>query len=82
MGLKVTIIRSTKAVDAEDVLAKNVREEAEHLPEVPVPAAMISDVDVTEDAVIDEFVVMDDGEVLDAPLADEEEILAEEKEAK
>jgi DNA-directed RNA polymerase subunit beta len=60
LGLKVTLIKSKKAVDAEDVLATNVRDEAAHQPDVAVPAPLVSDVDVTEDAVIDEFMVMED----------------------
>jgi len=60
LGLKVDLVHSDKVVDAEEVLATNVREEAAHQPEVEVPAPTISDVDVTEDAVVDEFMVMED----------------------
>jgi DNA-directed RNA polymerase subunit beta len=60
LGLKVDLVHSNKVVDAEEVLATNVREEAEHQADVDVPAPLVSDVDVTEDAVVDEFMVMDD----------------------
>lgn len=64
LGLKVDLVTSDKVVDAEHVLATNVRDEAEHQAEVDVPAPTISDIDVTEDAAVDEFMTMD-GEVTD-----------------
>jgi DNA-directed RNA polymerase subunit beta len=60
LGLKVDLVDSGKVVDAEKVLATNIRDEAEHLAEVEVPAPLVSDVDVTEDAAVDEFMVMED----------------------
>lgn len=60
LGLKVDLIRSEKIVDAEELLAKNVRDEAAHPSEVEVPSQQVSDVDVTEDALVDEFEIMDD----------------------
>jgi len=59
LSLKVDLMSSSKVIDAEDILAKNIKEEAAHLPEVDVPAPTISDVDVTTDAPGDEFVVME-----------------------
>jgi DNA-directed RNA polymerase subunit beta len=59
LGLKVDLVASNKVVDAEQVLATNIRDEASHLPEVEVPAPLVSDVDVTEDAAVDEFMVLD-----------------------
>ncbi|NBU33636.1 DNA-directed RNA polymerase subunit beta [bacterium] len=61
LGLKVDLIEKNKGVilDAEEVLASNIKEEAAHLPEIEVPKEMISDIDVTEDAaVLDEFEVV------------------------
>jgi DNA-directed RNA polymerase subunit beta len=69
LGLKVDLVASNKVVDAEQVLATNVREEAANQAEVAVPAPSISDVDVSEDAAVDEFMVMEDevsDEVADA----------------
>ncbi|HSX33978.1 MAG TPA: DNA-directed RNA polymerase subunit beta [Candidatus Saccharimonadales bacterium] len=60
LGLKVDLIASNKVVDAEHVLATNVRDEAAHLSEVEVPAPTIPNIDVTEEAAVDEFMVMDD----------------------
>jgi DNA-directed RNA polymerase subunit beta len=60
LGLKVDLVDSGQVVDAEKVLATNIRDEAEHLPEVEVPAPLVSEVDVSEDATVDEFMVMED----------------------
>ncbi|HSW75317.1 MAG TPA: DNA-directed RNA polymerase subunit beta [Candidatus Saccharimonadales bacterium] len=60
LGLKVDLVQSDKIVDAEQVLATNVRDEGANQSEVEVPAPTASDVDVTEDAAIDEFMVMED----------------------
>src|SRR3954467_7716899 len=57
LGLKVDLITSDKLVDAEQVLATNVQDEAAHQPDVVVTAAAISDVDVTEEATVDEFMI-------------------------
>ncbi len=62
LGLKVDLVASNKVVDAEEVLATNVRDEADNLPEVAVPAAIVSDIDVTEETMVDEFVALE-GEV-------------------
>ncbi len=58
LGLKVDLFSSSKVVDAEDVLATNIKDEAEHLADVDVPAPEISEVDVTQDVVEDEFAVL------------------------
>jgi DNA-directed RNA polymerase subunit beta len=58
--LKVTLEQPEKVVDAEEVLAINIRDEASHLPEVEVPAPAVSDVDVTDETAVDEFMVMED----------------------
>jgi len=60
LGLKVDLIRSDAAVDAEAVLAENIKAEASHPSNVDVPAPPASDIDVTEDSAVDEFMVMDD----------------------
>jgi DNA-directed RNA polymerase subunit beta len=59
LGLKVDMIAKSQAIDAEEVLAENIKDEAENLAEVEVPAPSASDVDVTEEAQADEFVVME-----------------------
>jgi DNA-directed RNA polymerase subunit beta len=55
LGLKVDLVHSDKIVDAEEVLATNIHEEASHPAEVDVPQAAISDVDVTEESVAEDF---------------------------
>jgi DNA-directed RNA polymerase subunit beta len=60
LGLKVDLVHSDKVVDAEHVLATHIRDEAEHQSDVDVPAPLASDVDVSEDAAVDEFMVMED----------------------
>lgn len=72
LGLKVDLVDSGKVIDAEAVLATNIRDEAEHLPEVEVPKPLISEVDVTEDAVVDEFVIEDVSDGMDAVAVDDD----------
>ncbi|MEO7364135.1 MAG: DNA-directed RNA polymerase subunit beta [Candidatus Saccharimonadales bacterium] len=59
LGLKVDLVHSNKIVDAEEVLATNIHEEATHPAEIEVPQASISDIDVTEEAVSDDFAIVD-----------------------
>jgi DNA-directed RNA polymerase subunit beta len=59
LGLKVDLVHSDQVVDAESVLASNIKEEATHPAEVETPNAAISDVDVTEEGAVDEFAVVD-----------------------
>lgn len=59
LGLKVDLVASNELVDAEEILAENISDEARHLPEVEVPEPITSAVDVTEDAAVDEFDVME-----------------------
>jgi DNA-directed RNA polymerase subunit beta len=59
LGLKVDLIVSDNVVDAEEVLAENIKGEAENLSTVDVPAPEASNVDVTEDAAVDEYMVME-----------------------
>jgi len=51
LGLKVDLVSGeSKVLDAEDMLSKNIKDEADHMPTIEVPVAKASDVDVTEDA--------------------------------
>ncbi|MCA9332478.1 DNA-directed RNA polymerase subunit beta [Candidatus Saccharibacteria bacterium] len=59
LGLKVDLVTSDQVVDAEEVLADNIKDEAEHLADVDVPEPSVSEIDVTEDAAVDEFDVID-----------------------
>ena len=51
LGLKVDLVHSDTVVDAEQVLATSIHEEATHPSEVAVPQAAISDIDVTEESI-------------------------------
>jgi DNA-directed RNA polymerase subunit beta len=59
LGLKVDLVASDAIVDAEEVLAENIKDESQAAAEYEVPAPSASDVDVTEDAAADEFIVME-----------------------
>ncbi len=59
LGLKVDLITSDKLIDAEAVLAASIKDEASHLAEIEVPAPLASDIDVTEEAQVNEFMVLD-----------------------
>ena len=64
LGLKVDLIEQegdkVEVLDAEDMLSKNVADEAKHMPEVEVPQNEISNVDVTEDAAVaDDFDIVE-----------------------
>lgn len=59
LGLKVDLITSDVEVDAEAILAENIKDEGEHQADVDVPAPEASDVDVTADAVADEFAILE-----------------------
>ncbi|PID31990.1 DNA-directed RNA polymerase subunit beta [Candidatus Saccharibacteria bacterium] len=59
LGLKVDLVDQHKVVDAESILSENIKDEASHPSEVEVPQPVASDIDVTEDAAVDEFDAMD-----------------------
>ena len=62
LGLKVDLVDSHAGatIDAEELLEVNVKDESDHLATVAAPTESISDLDVTEDAVADEFMVLDE----------------------
>ena len=53
-------MHSNNLVDAEDVIAQNIKDESNHQSEIEVPQPLNSKIDLTEELVADEFVVMDD----------------------
>ena len=69
LGLKVDLITSNQVIDAEEVLAVNIMDEASHQAEVTVPEAAISDVDMTEQVPGDDFMVVDIDDQLPAGIA-------------
>jgi DNA-directed RNA polymerase subunit beta len=58
LSLKVDLISSSKIIDAEAVLASNIKEEAKNLTTIDVPQPLISDVDESQDNSINEFMVV------------------------
>src|SRR5690606_7318610 len=80
LGLKVDLVARDQEIDAEDILAENIKDEAEHQAEVTVPAPEVSEVDVTEDAVVDEFEVLEIEDEVKATVPPDE-ASAEEEEA-
>jgi hypothetical protein len=69
LGLKVDLV--------EELLEVNIKDEASHLATVDAPQSSISDIDVTEDVVADEFLVLDEkGE--EVPSVNEQENIQEE----
>ncbi len=58
LSLKVDLMSSNEVIDAESILAENIKDEAAHQADVDVPKQEISNLDVTEDAVKDEFEVL------------------------
>ena len=72
LGLKVDLMHSDKLVDAESILALNIKDESEHQSDVEVPVAEIPTIDVTEDSNADEFTELDDlSEEVDSSVIEE-----------
>jgi DNA-directed RNA polymerase subunit beta len=59
LGLKVDLVHSDEVVDAEAVLAENIKDEAAHLSDVELPGDAQQPIDVTEEAVADEFSLLE-----------------------
>lgn len=59
LGLKVDLVLSDKAVDAEDVLAETIKDEAKNQSEVEVPAPEASEIDLSAEDKVDEFDIME-----------------------
>ena len=79
LGLKVDLVDNHlgATIDAEELLEVNIKDEASHLATVDAPQSSISDIDVTEDVVADEFLVLDEkGE--EVPSVNEQENIQEE----
>jgi DNA-directed RNA polymerase subunit beta len=81
LGLKVDLVtKEAEILDAEEMLSTNIKDEADHMPTIDVPQEMISEVDVTEDAVVsDEFELVDvDGEEITPEAVAEVEVTGHE----
>jgi DNA-directed RNA polymerase subunit beta len=61
LSLKVDLVHSDKVIDAEAVLAENVKDEASNLSNVAVPEPTASDIDLSEETIGEEdFMVVDE----------------------
>jgi len=63
LGLKVDLIASDKLVDAEAILAGNIKDESEHQSIVEAPVSVISDVDVTDEEAASEGFEFEEGDI-------------------
>jgi DNA-directed RNA polymerase subunit beta len=59
LGLKVDLVQPHQVIDAEAVLAGNIQQEAEQPATLEVPQPEVSDLDLSEDTIGDEFQVTD-----------------------
>ena len=80
LGLKVDLLgdKASHAYDAESLLENSIKDESENLSDIAVPSAEINAVDVTADAVADEFDVLD----VERSLGEEVDIVTIEEEFK
>jgi len=69
LGLKVDLLHSNRAVDAEKLLSSNIRKEAAEEPTVDMPVEAASDIDVTENVLGEEFEIVTDDSDLGGPAA-------------
>ena len=62
IGLKVDLLdlHQNKTIDAEAILAENIKDEAAHGSEIEAPTDSISDIDVTEETIENEFMTVSD----------------------
>ncbi|MBI2592531.1 hypothetical protein HYW36_03590 [Candidatus Saccharibacteria bacterium] len=62
LGLKVDLLTSdNKIIDAEEILARNIKDEAKHLPTITNPDQSLQDSDVLENPVSDELALTEGG---------------------
>ncbi|HSX18035.1 MAG TPA: DNA-directed RNA polymerase subunit beta [Candidatus Saccharimonadales bacterium] len=75
LGLKVDLMREGHIVDAEEILAENIKDEAKHVPTVSAPQDNVDEADIAEGAIIDDLALSDasmatDGATISAPADD------------
>lgn len=76
LSLKVDLMSSNEVIDAENILAENIKDEAAHQAEVDVPKPEVS-ADMSDDSVEDEFVAMSlDDELPAEPTSDDPALVA------
>ena len=87
LGLKVDLMMSEKLVDAEEIVAVNIKDEASTQASIDVPAPEFSEIDMSADSSVDEFdlIEVDDhlpAEVLAIKDTDQNNTIDEESEDK
>ncbi|HVX58323.1 MAG TPA: DNA-directed RNA polymerase subunit beta, partial [Candidatus Saccharimonadales bacterium] len=60
LGLKVDLLTEGQVIDAEEVLARNVKDEAKDAPSTASEPLTVHDAEITEEAVEHEIMLMDD----------------------
>lgn len=76
LSLKVDLMSSNEVIDAENILAENIKDEAAHQAEVDVPKPVVS-TDMSDDVTEDEFEAMGLEEVLPTePTSDDPALVA------
>lgn len=72
LGLKVDLLTEGKVIDAEEVLAENIKDESKNIPAEETAPTSIHDAQITEEAVEQEIMLMDEGSGnAEADIADE-----------
>jgi DNA-directed RNA polymerase subunit beta len=66
LGLKVDLLADNKVIDAETVLAQNIKDEAKHAPTLQPSGTVPSDAEVSEAVIADELTVMEEAEAANA----------------
>jgi DNA-directed RNA polymerase subunit beta len=66
LSLKVDLLdlHTNKLIDAEAILAENIKAESSHSVEIEAPSGAISDIDVTEETIENEFMTVSDNDDL------------------
>ncbi len=75
LGLKVDLLdlKENKTIDAEEILASNIKDEAEHVSDIEVPDDELSNLDVSEEAIESEFMTVSVAGEDDTPETDPSE---------
>lgn len=59
LGLKVDLMQKGKVVDAEEILAENIKYEAKHTPSVAAPPDIVNQSDIAEGAIASDIALAD-----------------------
>lgn len=63
LGLKVDLLAANKVIDAEQILAENIKDEAKHAPTVAAPQPVVDDVTDSSGATISEFDLLQSNDI-------------------